>query len=255
MPLEIVLQDLHKPELFRLNWGAKNTQGAEWEKLSAEFEDRLAHLSREAIRNHWLKPQAVYGYFPANGAGDDLIIYEPAAFAANDAKVEIARFGFPRQPDGEFLCISDYYRPVESGETDVVALQVVTAGQAATARFDSLQNADQYSDAYYFHGLAVQTAEATAEYVNRHIRRELSLDQKRGKRYSWGYPACPDLDDHQVVLKLLPEAASKLGMELTSAFQWIPEQSTAAIFVHHPAAKYYNVGVSRVEQLTGQMEK
>ncbi len=257
MSTEIVLTHVHKPELFRLSWGAKNTQGAEWDKLQADFEERLARMSREAVRNHWLNPRAVYGYFPANAEGNDVVIYDPAPFeharihGGQPEKREIARFSFPRQDTGEYLCIADYYLPVESGEIDVVALQVVTVGEEATARFEALQNSDQYSEAYYFHGLAVQAAEATAVYVNNHIRRELGLAENRGKRYSWGYPACPDLADHQVVVKLLPDVIGKLGMTLSPAFQWIPEQSTAAIFAHHPQAKYYAVGEGRLEQLMG----
>jgi len=250
MPLEMVLQHLHKPELFRLSWGAKNAHGAEWDKISADFEARLARMSREAIHKHLLEPRAVYGYFPANSDGDDLIIFDPALYAAEGTKTEIARFHFPRQDAGEFLCISDYYRSLSSGETDVVALQVVTVGESATRHFESLQSAHEYTEGYFFHGLAVQSAEATAQYVNQHIRRELGLDPKQGKRYSWGYPACPDLEDHAQVLKLLPEAAEKLGMSLTAAYQWVPEQSTAAIFAHHPEAKYYAVGGGRLEQLT-----
>ncbi len=250
MPLEMVLQHLHKPELFRLSWGAKNAHGAEWDKISADFEARLARMSREAIHKHLLEPRAVYGYFPANSDGDDLIIFDPTLYAAEGTKTEIARFHFPRQDAGEFLCISDYYRSLSSGETDVVALQVVTVGESATRHFESLQSAHEYTEGYFFHGLAVQSAEATAQYVNQHIRRELGLDPKQGKRYSWGYPACPDLEDHAQVLKLLPEAAEKLGMSLTAAYQWVPEQSTAAIFAHHPEAKYYAVGGGRLEQLT-----
>jgi len=131
---------------------------------------------------------------------------------------------------------------------DVVAFQVVTVGQAATDRFDRLQAAGDYSEAYYTHGLAVQTAEATAEYLHRHIRRELGLAEEQGKRYSWGYPAIPDLEDHQKVFTLLP-AEKELGMSLTVACQLVPEQSTAAIILHHPAARYFAVGESRVEQL------
>jgi 5-methyltetrahydrofolate--homocysteine methyltransferase len=256
MPLQMVMQDLHRPELFRLSWGAKNTHGEEWTKLEAEFEERVIRMGREASRDKSLQPQAVYGYFPCNADGDTLIIYDPVLFETArenggiPEKEEIARFTFPRQEGGEYLCISDYFRPVESGEVDTVALQVVTVGEAATEKFDRLQAAHEYSEAYFFHGLAVQTAEATATYVNRHISRELGIPEHQGKRYSWGYPACPDLEDHTVVLRLLPEAVEKLGMSLTSAYQWIPEQSTAAIFVHHPQAKYYSVGVSRVEQLT-----
>ncbi|RMF53257.1 MAG: methionine synthase [Chloroflexota bacterium] len=252
MSTEIVLEHIHKPELFRLSWGAKNAQGEEWQKLSAEFEARLARMKREAIRNRWLYPQAVYGYFPANSSGNDLIIYDPQRYAETGERLEIARFSFPRQDDGEFLCLSDYFLPVDAAQADVCALQIVTVGEVATQHFEALQNSDQYSEAYYFHGLAVQAAEATAVYVNAHIRRELGIPEKRGKRYSWGYPACPELADHEIVLRLLPEAATKLGMQLTSAYQWIPEQSTAAIFAHHPLAKYYAVGSGRLEQLIAE---
>ncbi len=121
-------------------------------------------------------------------------------------------------------------------------------GRQATERFDRLQSAGDYTEAYFTHGLAVQTAEATADYLHQHIRRELGLAPEQGKRYSWGYPAIPELEDHAKVFQLLP-AESELGMSLTSAYQLVPEQSTAAIIVHHPEAKYYNVGESRVEQL------
>ncbi|MCB9437885.1 MAG: methionine synthase [Anaerolineales bacterium] len=249
IPLENVFPLLHKPELYRLSWGAKNTQGKEWERLQAEFEERLAWMQQDAIRNKTLQPQAVFGFFPAQSQGDAVIIYDPQAWGERQEAIEVARFAFPRQPDGDYLCLSDYFASVESGRMDVCPLQVVTVGEAATRTFDSLQGDNEYSEAYYFHGLAVQTAEATANYVHQFIARELGMDAKQGKRYSWGYPACPDLEDHQVVFKLLPEVTTKLGMSLTAAYQLIPEQSTAAIVIHHPDAKYYSVGVSRVEQL------
>ena len=264
MPLEIVLQHLAKRELYRLSWGAGNTHGDEWVKLEAEFEARLDRMARAASREKTLLPQAVYGFFPVNRDGDDLVIYDPAPFqhalANSDVgahggtpeRNEIARFSFPRQPFGEYLCISDYFLPADdpSGQVDTMALQIVTAGQQASERFDQMQAADNYSEAYFFHGLAVQTAEATANYVNRVVvNRSLGIPEERGKRYSWGYPACPDLSDHAVLLKLLPQAASELGMELSPSYQWIPEQSTAAIIVHHPDAKYYSVGVDRVQQI------
>jgi 5-methyltetrahydrofolate--homocysteine methyltransferase len=256
MPLEIVLRYLHKPELYRLSWGAKNTQGDAWAKLEAEFEARLERMTRAALRDKSLQPQAVYGYFPANSDGDDLIVYDPAPFnAANGSapqRVEIARFAFPRQPFGDYLCISDYYAPVDSGQIDVVALQVVTVGAAASEAFERLQGADNYSEAYFFHGLAVQAAEATANYMTNHIRKELGLPVNRGKRYSWGYPACPDLADHQTVFRLLPQTAD-LGLSLTpESYQLVPEQSTAAIYAHHPDAKYYSVGsIDRSAQILG----
>jgi 5-methyltetrahydrofolate--homocysteine methyltransferase len=117
---------------------------------------------------------------------------------------------------------------------------VVTVGDDATYHFDALQGAGEYTEAFYSHGLSVETAEAVAEWMHRHIKRELGIPGGRGKRYSWGYGACPDLEDHAEVFKLLP-AAEALGMNLTSAFQLMPEQSTAAIIVHHPQAKYYAV--------------
>jgi 5-methyltetrahydrofolate--homocysteine methyltransferase len=251
IPLEIVFQHLAKNELFRLSWGAKNAHGEEWEKLKAEFEERLAQMQKETLRAGWLKPQGVYGYWPCQSDGNDLIIYDPATVESRQRRIptEIARFTFPRQPTGDHLCLADYFTPKDSATMDVVAFQVVTVGTEATQRFDALQEAGNYADAYYFHGLAVQTAEAAAEYLHRHINRELGLPEDQGKRYSWGYPTVPDLEDHRKVFNLLPVEA-ELGMSLTSAFQLIPEQSTAAIIVHHPEAKYFNVGQSRIEQLT-----
>jgi 5-methyltetrahydrofolate--homocysteine methyltransferase len=247
MPLELVFEHLFKNELFRLSWGAKNKQGEEWAKIKKDFEARLERMKKEAQRSGWLKPQGVYGYWPAQAEGNNLIVYDPVT-VSNGRPSEIARLTFPRQPSGELLCLADYFAPVESGKMDTVALQVVTVGQEATERFDQLQAAGDYTEGYFSHGLAVQTAEATAEYLHRHIRRELGIPAKQGKRYSWGYPAIPDLEDHAKVFKLLP-AEKELGMQLTEAYQFIPEQSTAAIILHHPEAKYYSVGESRVEQL------
>ncbi len=254
MPLEFVFECLDKDELFRLSWGAKNAHGDEWQKLKADFEERLAQMKREAWLQHWFAPQAVYGYWPAQAAGNDLMVYEPSSTLNGTPPKELTRFTFPRQDAQDHLCLADYFAPADSGQMDVVALQVVTVGQRATEMFDDLQARHEYSAAYYFHGLAVQTAEATAEYVHRHLRRELGLAPGRGKRYSWGYPAIPDLDDHQKLFALLP-ATDELGMRLTSAYQLIPEQSTAAIIIHHPEAKYYTVGQSRVEQLVKEMAK
>jgi len=242
MPLEMVFQYLHKRELFRLSWGAKNARGEEWERLQSEFEARLARMKKKALKEGWLKPQGVYGYWPAQSEGNDLILYDPSTIGEDAGEPhEITRFSFPRQSSGEHLCLADYFASIESGIMDVVALQVVTVGQGATERFDRLQDEGNFSEAYFTHGLAVQTAEAAAEYLYRHIHRELGIPEERGKRYSWGYPAIPDLSDHRIVFDLLP-AESELGMSLTSAFQLIPEQSTVAIFVHHPMAKYFNVG-------------
>ncbi len=246
MPLELVFKDLNINELYRLSWGAKNTHGPEWEKLKAEFNARLEQMKKEAIREGWLRPQGVYGIYPCQAEGDDLLVYDPESLGGNP--VVLSRFNFPRQPNDEHLCLADYFAPVSSGQMDVVAFQIVTVGPEATERFDQLQAEVNYSEGYFTHGLAVQTAEATAEYLHRHVRRELGIGEKQGKRYSWGYPAVPDLEDHRKLFDLLP-AEKELGMSLSPAFQLIPEQSTAAIIIHHPQAKYYSTGESRVEQL------
>ncbi len=247
MPLEIVFTHLNINELYRLSWGAKNTHGVEWDKLKAEFDARLDKMKREAMREKWLNPQGVYGLFPCQADGDDLIIYNPASPTPNS--YPLTRFSFPRQPYDEHLALSDYYASVESGQMDVVAFQVVTVGQSASERFDKLQSTHDYTEAYFTHGLAVQTAEATANYLHEHLRREMGIAENQGKRYSWGYPAIPELEDHKKIFKLLPAVTSELDMSLSTAYQLIPEQSTAAIIVHHPQAKYYSVGESRVEQL------
>jgi 5-methyltetrahydrofolate--homocysteine methyltransferase len=247
MPLELVFDHLFINELYRLSWGAKNTHGEEWDRLQAEFDARLAEMKKEAIKSGWLEPQGVYGYWPVRSDGDDLVVYDPETLDS-DQPSELTRFSFPRQPSGDGLCLSDYFAPIESERMDVMALQVVTVGQEATQRVAQLEAESDYSEAYFAHGLAVQTAEAAAEYLHRHIRRELGLDEDQGKRYSWGYPAIPELSDHEKVFELLP-AGEALGMTLSTAYQLIPEQSTAAIIVHHPEAKYFSVGTSRIEQL------
>ncbi len=248
IPLEAVFPLVDKRELFRLSWGAKNARGPEWERLQAEFEARFADLTRAARRHGWLRPQAVYGYFPAQREGNRLLVYDPASVEQGHPRV-LEVFTFPRQVGGEGLCLADYFASVHDRVMDVVAFQVVTVGPQAEAHFQELEAAGHYSEAYFFHGLAVQTAEATAEYIHRHIRRELGLPPGRGKRYSWGYPAIPDLRDHEKVFRLLP-ARQALGMSLTPAYQLVPEHSTAAIVVHHPLAKYFHVGKSRLQMLT-----
>jgi len=244
MPLELVLQELNINELYRLSWGAKNSHGDEWVKLKAEFDARLEKMKKQALREKWLKPQGVYGLFPCQAEGDDLIIYNP-----ENLDESLTRFTFPRQPYDEHLALSDYFASVESGQMDVVAFQVVTVGQEASERFDKLQTANDYTEGYFTHGLAVQAAEATAIYLHEHIRREMGIPENQGKRYSWGYPAIPELEDHTKVFELLPAVTTELGINLSPAYQLIPEQSTAAIILHHSQAKYYSVGESRVEQL------
>jgi 5-methyltetrahydrofolate--homocysteine methyltransferase len=204
-------------------------------------------MTRQVLREGWLEPKGVYGYWPAQSDGNQLVLFEPQAWQ-DGSLVEKMRFSFPRQPDGDHLCLADYFAPIGSEQIDVAVFQIVTVGQQATEHFDRLQNAANYTEAYFSHGLAVQTAEAAADFLHQHIRRELGLSATQGKRYSWGYPAIPELEDHLKVFELLL-AEKELGMTLTSAYQLVPEQSTAAIIIHHSLAKYFSVGESRVDQL------
>ncbi|MDB4905928.1 MAG: metH [Gemmatimonadetes bacterium] len=240
IPLDDVFALLDRDELFRLQWGGRGSGEAYDKAVREEFEPALARLSAQAKAEAWLTPRVIYGYFPSQSVGNDVVIYEPAAYSADGSLKEIARFHFPRQEGRERLCIADYFRSASSGDVDVTAFQIVTVGDAATEKFQHLQDAGEYSEAYYVHGLAVEAAEALAEWTHRHMRHELGLPPGRGKRYSWGYGACPDLEDHETLFRILP-AERELGMTLTSAHQLIPEQSTAAIIVHHPQAKYYVV--------------
>jgi 5-methyltetrahydrofolate--homocysteine methyltransferase len=239
IPLDELFALLDLDELYRLQWGARGS-GPEYDATIKEFEPVRARLQESAKCDRWLRPRAVYGLFPAQSLGNDVIVYDPAAYNVDGTTREVARFHFPRQEGRERLCIADYFRSVASGDVDVVGFQVVTVGDAASERFQSLQSSGEYTEAFYTHGLAVETAEAVAEWMHRRIRHELGVPGGQGKRYSWGYGACPDLEDHTQLFKILPVEQS-LGMQLTSAFQLIPEQSTAAIIVHHPQAKYYAV--------------
>jgi 5-methyltetrahydrofolate--homocysteine methyltransferase len=239
VPLDEVFELLDLDELYRLQWGGRGSGEQYKSAVKDEFEPALERLKRDAKKNGWIKPEVVYGYFPAQSQGNDVIVYDPAAYSSDGASLrEIARFHFPRMVGRERLCLADYVRSVESGDVDVLPLQVVTVGKEATKRFADLQGRNEYTEAFYSHGLSVEAAEALAEWTHRRIKRELAVPG--GKRYSWGYGACPDLDDHAIVFKLLP-AAESLGMELTEAFQLLPEQSTAAVIIHHPEAKYYAV--------------
>ena len=227
--------------LYRLSWGASNTKGDAFETLVRdEFGPRLHRYQEESAAGGLLFPKVAYGYYPAAGIGNDVVLYDP-----QDRAREIARFAFTRQAGGEHLCLADYLRePHEGLAIDVVALQVVTVGRAAAERTEALQAAGDYSESYFLHGFTVQSAEALAEWTHRRIRTELRLDAERGKRYSWGYGACPDLSQHETAFRVL-DAQERIGVELTEAFQIVPEQSTAAIVIHHPRASYFNAAAVR----------
>ena len=155
-------------------------------------------------------------------------------------KNEIARFSLPRQNSGKKLCLSDYFASIESGRVDVAAFQIVSLGAQAVEYVHSLQERGDITEAFYHHGLAVQLTEAAAVWTHQRIRRELGLSARQGKRYSWGYPAIPDLSQHQLLFKFLP-AEEALGIHMTSAFQFVPEYTTAALIVHHPQAAYFRM--------------
>lgn len=244
-PFDEVASLLDLTSLYRISWGAKRLRGQEWQAMRNEFDQRRLSMLDEAKKEAWIQPQAVFGFFQVWADGDELIVFDPDK---PDQAIELTRLSFPRQKSGEGLCLSDYFLPVGSDRFDLLPLQIVTVGKAATERIDYLNQTGNYSEGYFLHGLAVQMAEATAEYVHGLIRKELKISQQQGFRYSWGYPALPWLQEHRKVFDLLP-AESQLGMSLTSAYQMVPEQSTAAMVVHHPLAKPFDAGVSRMEQL------
>jgi 5-methyltetrahydrofolate--homocysteine methyltransferase len=236
MSIDEIVACIDRNTLYRMQWGARNLKGEEWERLVAtEFEPRLQRYTREARAQGWLMPRAVYGYFPAGREGDEVVVFDPA-----ERTREVGRFAFPRQADREGLCLADFFRELNgSGPEDVLPLQVVTSGDRAAEFIERRTRGGDYSEGYYLHGFSVQTAEGAAELVNRRVRAELGIDEPRGLRYSWGYPACPDIEQHELLFRLLP-VEQAIGVKLTTAWQLDPEQSTAALVVHHPAAKYFS---------------
>jgi 5-methyltetrahydrofolate--homocysteine methyltransferase len=244
---------INETALFRNQWGYrpnKGTDGARGE-TDAEFKDRIRPVLREqlaeATSSGILVPQVVYGYFPANGEGDDVVVW------TDDTRtVEWGRFAFPRQRERPFLCIADFFRPLDSGEADYAAFHIVTMGAAISERAAELFAADEYARYLLVHGLGVEMAEALAEYWHHRIREEwgfadedgptltgLFRQQYRGGRYSWGYPACPDLEDNVKVCSLL--GGERIGLEVSedTGYQYQPEQTTSAVICHHPQAKYF----------------
>ncbi|HXG37473.1 MAG TPA: vitamin B12 dependent-methionine synthase activation domain-containing protein, partial [Bacteroidota bacterium] len=251
--LDEVFQYVNEVALIRGQWRVvrgKLSEGEYQNILNKQIYPELEALKAKAKAEKLLTPKVVYGYFPCNSEGDDLIIYETAA-QPRSAK-EILRFTFPRQRHAPYLCLADYFAPVDSGTIDVVAFHLVTVGRKASEYSRHLFESNQYKDYLYFHGLSVETAEALAELWHKKIREELGIADKdakeirklfaqgyQGSRYSFGYPACPNLEDHVKLFELLrPE---RIGVELTEEFQLVPEQSTSAIIAHHPEARYFTV--------------
>lgn len=251
--LNKVFDFINETALFKGQWQYKQGKRSkeEYEAILQEtVYPKFAEIKAQAIREKLLEAKLVYGYFPCQSSGNDLIIYQ------DDEKTERIRFTFPRQPadqrGGKNLCLADYFASVDSGRVDVVAFDLVTMGRKASEHSAKLFKSDNYTDYLLFHGLSVEAAEALAEMWHQRIRTELGFADKdapelaklfhqgyQGSRYSFGYPACPRLEDQEKLFELLqPE---RIGVELTEEFQLDPEQSTSAIIVHHPEAKYFNI--------------
>ncbi|SMH71536.1 Methionine synthase [Candidatus Nitrosotalea okcheonensis] len=219
--LNEVWKYLNKKSLFVLSWGVRGQSAKDSEQ---EHEMLFQEWKKKILDEKLFEPSAVYGYFICHNKDGKMVVDHP-----NGEKL---LFDFPRSSKSKHLCLTDYF-----GKDDVVAFQAVTVGTKVSDLIEKWNKEDRYTDAYYLHGIAVETAEAMAEWINHKIREDLKIGEKRGLRYSWGYPSCPDVSQHHIVWKLLEP--QKSGMTLTEAGQIIPEQSTAAIVVHHPEAEYF----------------
>ncbi|HEX5694843.1 MAG TPA: vitamin B12 dependent-methionine synthase activation domain-containing protein, partial [Acidimicrobiia bacterium] len=244
--IDEIVPYLNLTALFRNQWQYRPEKG----ERDPEFKERMAPLLREQIAkaraDDLLHPKVVYGYFPANADGDDLVIWDDER-----AQTERTRFSFPRQQEDPYLCIADFFRPVGE-EVDHAAFHIVTMGGRISEVTKELFEADRYTDYLLLHGLGVELAEALAEHWHHRIREEwgfasedgpsllgLFRQQYRGGRYSWGYPACPDLEDNEKVAYLL--GADRIGITVgeETSYQYQPEQTTSAVICHHPQAKYF----------------
>ena len=212
---------IDKKSLFKLSWGLRGKAGQDQEK---EHEKLFQEWKKRIEDENLFEPSIVYGYFNCHGDDNKLVVDHPAG--------EKLTFELPRSTKPKHLCLADYF-----GKNDIVAFQAVTVGNKVADIIEQWNKEDKYADAYYLHGLAVEFGEGMAAWTNKKIKSELSIHDKGGLRYSWGYPSCPDVEQHKIVWKLLgPE---KYGMTLTESGQIVPEQSTAAIVVHHPEAEYF----------------
>ena len=247
LPLQDLFPYINETALFRGQWGFRSSNGTE-AATTDEAHEALLRLQSEAASHGILTPAVAYGYFPAAADGDELIVYD----GDGSSRDELVRFRFPRQTGKQSLCLSDYFRPASSGELDVLGLHVVTMGRQVSEHTASLYAADRYQDYLYWHGFGVEMAEALAEYWHQRMRQELGIagddgptptdlfkTRYRGARYSFGYPACPDLEEQAKIWQLLhPE---RIGATLSEEFQIEPEQSTSALIVHHPEAHYFSI--------------
>jgi len=254
--LRELFQYINETALFKNQWQLKTASQSDYVRLVEEkFRPVLKKLEDEVAQSGLFDPKVVYGYFPAQSEGNDVIVYSvpsPESRVASE-RSELLRFTFPRQREGRRLAISDFFAPKSSGKMDVIGLSLVTMGAKASVETQRLFEGGEYTKYLYLHGLSVETAEALAEFHHKKMREELGIagedapeirdlfhQKYRGSRYSFGYPACPNLEDQTKLFALLkPE--ENVGVRLTSGFLLEPEQSTSAIVVHHPGAKYFVV--------------
>ena len=248
---------INETALFKNQWQLKTASQSDYVRLvEKKFRPILHNLEDEVAESGLFEPAVVYGYFPAQSDGNDVVVYQapsPESRIPSTSAGEFLRFTFPRQREGRRLCISDFFAPKTSGKMDVIGLSLVTIGPKASVETQRLFEGGEYTKYLYLHGLSVETAEALAELHHKKMREELGIagqdapeirdlfhQKYRGSRYSFGYPACPNLEDQTKLFALLkPE--ENVGVRLTSGFLLEPEQSTSAIVVHHPGAKYFVV--------------
>ncbi len=231
--MDEVYRHLDTHVLFKLHWGGRGVKGEDWRRLLQEdFQPRLERMWREQT---YLHPRALLGYFPCNADGNELIVWDPDA----PGERELERLVFPRQPKHDRICLADFYRPLGTGTPDVVALQAVTAGDEVTELMAQLESEGEFAEQLFVHGLGVQTAEGMAEWLHAKVRADLGIPSTQGRRYSWGYPACPEQSEHEKVFRLLD--APSVGLRLSGGYAIEPEQSTLAIVAHHPQAVYFGM--------------
>ena len=223
--------------LFKLHWGGRGVKGEEWRRLlEDDFRPRLERMWREA---DYLHPRALLGYFPCYSEGNEIVVLDP-----EDRETVLERLVAPRQPNGDRICLADFYRPKDSGELDVVALQAVTVGDEVTELMARLEAEGEFAEQLFTHGLGVQVAEGLAEWLHWRVRADLGIPATQGRRYSWGYPAIPEQSEHEKVDTLL--RLERIGMQLTGGYAPQPEQSTLAIVAHHPEAIYFGTTSGRL---------
>jgi 5-methyltetrahydrofolate--homocysteine methyltransferase len=258
VPVKAALAYINETMLFQVQWGFRKKRRAadEWKRyIDAEVRPIYRDLVQRCEREQILQPQVVYGYWPCNADGNDFVIFEPPPADLDRPELhggEIARFTFPRQRKHPHWCLADFWRPARDGVVDVVALSIVTAGRRVTEVARQWFEDNDYQQYLFLHGLGVELAEALAEYIHKQVRIELGVAGQdardlprlfqqgyQGSRYSFGYPACPNLEDQVPLMQLLhPE---QIGVSLSDEFQLEPEQTTSAVITYHPEARYFNV--------------